>query len=233
MGAFKYNNPIIRILIKIANLIVVSLYWVIGCIPVLTIVTSTSAMYYTVTKVVNGTGDGVTKAFFAAFKENFKKGILLSLITAGSGAILFFDLYFGYMNFRTDVFAMVYFFIGIPLAFIWLSLAVYLPVVFARFDGTTGVILQMTAYFSSRNILRTLLMMAVLVLIVFLVDYYPVLLLVLPGLYMDLFRNSLEKMIGKYLSDNGYTEPEPKARGREEEEQRELTALEMDELFKK
>ena len=230
MSAFKYNNPLIRILIRIANLILVSLYWAVCCIPVVTIVTSTSAMYYTVYKVINQSGEGVTKAFFGAFKENFKKGILLSLLIAGSGAILVFDLYFGYKNFRTDTFAMVYFFIGIPIAFIWLSAVVYLPVVFARFDGTFGVMLQLTAYFSSRNILRTILMMIVLVLIIFLVDYYPVFLLILPGLYMELFRASWEKMIKKYLDENGYTAPEKKAR---EEEAQELTALEMDELFRK
>ena len=66
MGAFKYNNPVIRILIKIANLILVSLYWALTCIPVITIMTSTSAMYYTIAKVINGSGDGVTKAFFGA-----------------------------------------------------------------------------------------------------------------------------------------------------------------------
>ncbi|MBQ6551185.1 MAG: YesL family protein [Lachnospiraceae bacterium] len=232
MGVFKYGNSFIRILTKIANLILVSLYWVLSCIPVITIVTSSSALYYTVNKVVNGSGDGVTKAFFMAIKENFKKGVLLFLIAAGSGAILFFDLYFGYMNYTKNVFAMVYFFIGIPLGFIWLSMAVYLPVVFSRFDGTVGVILRLTAYFASRNILSTLLRIVFLGLIVFLVDYYPVLLLVLPGVYTDLFRNGHEKMMNKYLSENGYKEPE-KASERDEEAPAELTPLEMDELFKK
>lgn len=235
MNAFQYNSPLIRILTKIANLILVSIFWVLGCLPVITAVTSTSAMYYTVHKVVNGSGDGVAKAFFAAFKENFKKGILLSLIVVGSGAILFFDLYFGYTNWQKDLFAMVYFFIGIPLAFIWLSMMVFLPVVFARFDGTAGVILQMTAYFASRNLLRTVLMLAVLALMIFLVDYYPVFLLVLPGVYMDLFHNRWEKMIITYLKDNGYTEEALKAERGEErgEAGEELTAEEMEELFRK
>ena len=230
MSAFQYNSPLIRILTKIANLILVSVFFVLGCLPVITVVTSASAMYYTVHQVVNGTGDGVTKAFFMAYKENFKKGILLSLIAVASGALLTFDLYFGYMNWQKDLFAMAYFFIGIPLAFIWLSLAVFLPVVFSRFDGTCGVILQMTAYFASRNILRTFLMLLVLALMIFLVDYYPVFLLVLPGVYMDLFHNRWEKMIGTYLSANGYKE---ELRNGREEPGKELTAAEMEELFRK
>ncbi len=230
MGAFKYNNPVIRILIKIANLILVSLYWALTCIPVITIMTSTSAMYYTIAKVINGSGDGVTKAFFGAFKENFKKGILLSLLVAGSGAILAFDLYFGYKNFYQSVFPMIYFFIGVPLAILWLSLIIYLPVVFARFDGTLGVILQLTAYFSSRNILRTILMMVVMIIVIFLVDFYPILLLLLPGLYMDIFRGSWERMIQKYLTENGYTEPEKASET--ENAPAELSATEWDELFK-
>lgn len=232
MGAFKYNNPVIRVLIKIANLILVSLYWALTCIPIVTIITSTSAMYYTVAKVVNGSGDGVTRAFFGAFKENFKKGILLSLLVAGSGVILFFDLYFGYANYGKSSFAMVYFFIGVPLAILWLAPVLYLPVVFARFDGTLGVILQLTAYFSSRNLVRTILMILVLAVVVFLVDYYPILLLLLPGLYMDIFRGSWERMIKKYLDQNGYTEPES-AEAQEEEQPAELSATEWDELFRK
>ena len=232
MGAFKYNNPVIRVLIKIANLILVSLYWALTCIPIVTIITSTSAMYYTVAKVVNGSGDGVTRSFFGAFKENFKKGILLSLLVAGSGVILFFDLYFGYANYGKSSFAMVYFFIGVPLAILWLALVLYLPVVFARFDGTLGVILQLTAYFSSRNLVRTILMILVLAVVVFLVDYYPILLLLLPGLYMDIFRGSWERMIKKYLDQNGYTEPES-AEAQEEEQPAELSATEWDELFRK
>lgn len=232
MGAFKYNNPVIRVLIKIANLILVSLYWALTCIPIVTIITSTSAMYYTVAKVVNSSGDGVTRAFFGAFKENFKKGILLSLLVAGSGVILFFDLYFGYANYGKSSFAMVYFFIGVPLAILWLALVLYLPVVFARFDGTLGVILQLTAYFSSRNLVRTILMILVLAVVVFLVDYYPILLLLLPGLYMDIFRGSWERMIKKYLDQNGYTEPES-AEAQEEEQPAELSATEWDELFRK
>ena len=232
MGAFKYNNPVIRVLIKIANLILVSLYWALTCIPIVTIITSTSAMYYTVAKVVNGSGDGVTRAFFGTFKENFKKGILLSLLVAGSGVILFFDLYFGYANYGKSSFAMVYFFIGVPLVILWLALVLYLPVVFARFDGTLGVILQLTAYFSSRNLVRTILMILVLAVVVFLVDYYPILLLLLPGLYMDIFRGSWERMIKKYLDQNGYTEPES-AEAQEEEQPAELSATEWDELFRK
>ena len=65
---------------------------------------------------------------------------------------------------------------------------------------------------------------------IFLVDFYPVLLLVLPGVYMDLFHNRWEKMIGVYLRDNGYTEEEKTAR---EEPAEDLTAAEMEELFRK
>ena len=133
-------------------------------------------------------------------------------------------------NFYQSVFPMIYFFIGVPLAILWLSLVIYLPVVFARFDGTLGVILQLTAYFSSRNILRPILMMVVMIIVIFLVDFYPILLLLLPGLYMDIFRGSWERMIQKYLTENGYTEPEKASET--ENAPAELSATEWDELFK-
>ena len=68
------------------------------------------------------------------------------------------------------------------------------------------------------------------IIVIFLVDFYPILLLLLPGLYMDIFRGSWERMIQKYLTENGYTEPEKASET--ENAPAELSATEWDELFK-
>ena len=33
MGLFNYNNPVIVFMVRIANMFIVSLYWVLCCLP--------------------------------------------------------------------------------------------------------------------------------------------------------------------------------------------------------
>ncbi|MBP5153020.1 MAG: DUF624 domain-containing protein, partial [Lachnospiraceae bacterium] len=59
-----------------------SFFWIIFSLPIITVVPSTAALYHTTHKVIFGPGhgNGVFKCFFDSFKENIKKGLILSII---------------------------------------------------------------------------------------------------------------------------------------------------------
>ena len=63
---------------QVGNVIAVTLMWLVGCIPIVTIGTSTTAMYYTMVKSVRHGEGYVTKEFLGAYKRNLKNGILLT-----------------------------------------------------------------------------------------------------------------------------------------------------------
>lgn len=65
---------------QVGNVIAVTLMWLVGCIPIVTIGTSTTAMYYTMVKSVRHGEGYVTKEFLGAYKRNLKNGILLTLV---------------------------------------------------------------------------------------------------------------------------------------------------------
>lgn len=69
---FKVTN-------QIGNILLVSVLWLIGCIPVITIGTSTIAMYYAMVKAVRCEEGYVTKEFFRSYRQNLKTGIVLYL----------------------------------------------------------------------------------------------------------------------------------------------------------
>ena len=77
---FKVTN-------QIGNILLVSVLWLIGCIPVITIGTSTIAMYYAMVKAVRCEEGYVTKEFFlpAEFKDRDRADGYFSWI--GSGAV--------------------------------------------------------------------------------------------------------------------------------------------------
>lgn len=203
MGVFQYDNPLIRFMIKLANLMVISFFWALMCIPVVTIVPSTTAMYLTVADIVNGSGEGVVRAFFTEFKGSVKKGIALSLILVVCGLLLYTALDFGAQMWKQSLWGIAYLSFGIMLTLILVPWVIYIPPTCARFSGRLGVILRLALYFTWKNPLRTILYIIIFAVIFLLIDFYPILLLLLPAVYMDLIHSGIEKMISAYLKDSG------------------------------
>lgn len=88
---FSVDGPIMTFLNQITNFIILSLLWLLCCIPVITIGASTSALYYVTLKMARGELSGVAKPFFKAFKDNLGHGIVFTLIFGAALAILYLD----------------------------------------------------------------------------------------------------------------------------------------------
>ncbi len=79
----RVDSPIITVGIKITNLLIINLFWWIGCLPIVTIGTSTIAAYSLTLKMAEDSEpSGITKAFWSAWIHNLKHGIPLTLIFA-------------------------------------------------------------------------------------------------------------------------------------------------------
>ncbi len=228
MGTFYYDNPFMAILVRIANLMLLSFYWAVCCIPIVTILPASAALYHTTAKVVRGNGNGVTQDFFRIFRQECKGGVVLSLVCAAAGGMLAYGLFLGNQMWRNSIFGVVYFAFGILLALILIPTVLYIPPVLSRFEGGTSVILRLSLYFASQHPLRTLYMLVLLALIVFLVDFYPVLLLILPGIYSDLICTGMEKNLEKYAEESGISKPQGEEEEISPEDTDELTSIELD-----
>lgn len=88
--AKKYtpDNPLMRFVESISDMIFLSIFWVIGCIPVLTAGASTAALYYAAIRVIRGEGS-ITKDFFKSYRENLKQGVLAELVILALAALLY------------------------------------------------------------------------------------------------------------------------------------------------
>lgn len=75
------DSPIIQAGIKLTNLLILNLFWIIGCLPLVTIGASTTAAFTVTLKMVEDREEsGVTRAFWSAYIQNPKHGIPLSTI---------------------------------------------------------------------------------------------------------------------------------------------------------
>lgn len=72
-------------LVDVAGL---SLLWMLLCLPVVTAVPATAALYYAVVKCVRRRESGAFRAYMRAFRDNLKTGLLTGLILLPAAALL-------------------------------------------------------------------------------------------------------------------------------------------------
>ncbi len=91
---FNLDNPVMVQLARATDMVLLSFLWFVCCLPVITIIPSTAAMYYVTLKMVRKEEDvRIGKSFFHAFKSNFKQGVVLSLIFIVVGIVIFLDYF--------------------------------------------------------------------------------------------------------------------------------------------
>ena len=86
------DNSILSALTRIFDVIVVSVLFVLCCLPVFTIGASAAAMYATMIAMIDDRGTGVVKPFFTAFRDNFKQATGLWLLDAAVGLMVAADI---------------------------------------------------------------------------------------------------------------------------------------------
>ena len=150
---FSSEGPLMTYLIKIRDWMFLSVLWLICSIPVITFGVSTTAMYYVTLKMAKNEEVPVMKSFFKSFKENFKQGVLLTLIVLIVGALLALDcLYFSRVSgtkgaISTGVFCAV--------SVCFLVLVFYSFPFMAQFSNSISGILKSAVVLAIRNLKRT------------------------------------------------------------------------------
>ena len=136
------NNPIIRFLTAVFDLMAFSVLWVVFSLPVFTMGAASAALYSAVYHHVRKGEDYLWNSFWTAFRENFKRSTLAWLVALailaflGGDALLLRSLILGGYSFG--------WFYGVTLALLVLALTwtVYLAAYAARFDGTVKEVLR-------------------------------------------------------------------------------------------
>lgn len=78
---------------KIAYSAYLNVLWFICCLPIVTVGASTTALFYVTLKIAKVEEGNITKSFFRAFRQNFKKATIIWLILLTLGIILALDGY--------------------------------------------------------------------------------------------------------------------------------------------
>ena len=77
---FNLDGPVVRVLNKIADLVILNIIFLVACIPIITIVPSFVALYTVTLKLVNNKENYIFREFRTAFMNNFKQGFQLEMV---------------------------------------------------------------------------------------------------------------------------------------------------------
>ena len=138
-GFFSAEGKFFSITSRIIDMIFLTILWIIGCIPIVTILTSTSSMYHTTVKCIRYDRGKVLEEFKEAYKKNLKQGILLTIVYGIAGTVIGLIDYrvFGLMQSRTSA-AFILAFGMLIVTVIYLMNVLWLIPVFSRFTNTFG-----------------------------------------------------------------------------------------------
>ena len=81
MKLFSFDNPIVRFLDMVANIIFINLLFILFSLPLFTIGASITAMDRCFLSLTNGKEDGLFALFLSSFKVNFKKSTIIFFLS--------------------------------------------------------------------------------------------------------------------------------------------------------
>lgn len=159
MSFISHDSPVMTFIGKVTYFFIVYVLWAFCCIPIVTIGAATTAKYTVSMSIVKGTEGNIIKAYFKAFKSNFKQSTIIWIIDLVVLAFCVFDWQYiirlGYSN------VPLFFRIGtIVLTLIGLVFYVNVFGFVARYDVSTFDAIKNGLIFSVLHPIRPILLIA-------------------------------------------------------------------------
>lgn len=196
---FNLDNKFFQGINKIIDCVCLSFLWLLLCIPVVTAGAATTALYYTVNKVIRNNRSYIWKEFWHAFRTNFKQSTLVWLILIFIYAIMGIDCYIMFQFAKAGVSYGSLYIVFAMLMLIVTMWANYLFPYMARFENTLKAVLKNCVIMALLNLGKSFVLL-VLLLVALVVAYvfFPAI-MILPAVYMLLANLILEKVFVKYM----------------------------------
>ena len=199
-GFLNYDNKFMTGIDKIVDVFYISILWVFACIPIFTIGAATTAMYYTINKVLRHGRGYVWKEFWGAFRSNFKQSTIIWLIMMLLYALMAFDTYVMYKFAESGAsYGKIYIFFVVVMIFVTMWALYVFPFV-ARFSNTTKAVMKNAALIAIANLPKTLLIFLIFVAAAFGVYMIGFLVVVIPAVAMWIMSYLLEGIFRKYMT---------------------------------
>lgn len=187
---------------KLADVVLLSLLWVLCSLPLVTMGAASIALYDTIARCVHGKHEGPYKYFFHVYKTELLRGSLITLIWAALGV----GLYLGYCFLRqwgqSNTLANVYSVVYLGTLLIPAGILSWLIPMEARFSYGFFGLHKAAATFSLIHLPTTGIALGILAVAAVITIFAPVLIILLPGIVMTLQSWFIEKVFKNYIGED-------------------------------
>ncbi|MDY4969928.1 MAG: YesL family protein [Lachnospiraceae bacterium] len=197
---FSYDGVFYEVCEKLFDMLAVSIYWLIGCLPVVTIGTSFTALYYTASHSIRCDIKTVTTAFWTSFRQNFVEGLKLWLVVFAGMFVFLLNIGILDEKMFNNVGIGLMVFYGFCFVAV-LAMACYAFPALSRFDEPAGWIVKVSLYMMVKNFPVTLLLLLMLAGCYIAVFYVPFLILILPGFASSISTFLVEPILKKHMPE--------------------------------
>jgi uncharacterized membrane protein YesL len=198
---FNLEGPLISFLDKCGRVILLGIFWIICCLPVVTIGPSSAALYYGITKTIRHERSGPAKEFFKCFKRVLKKGIVLTVIFGAAIAILALDILVWFR--KSTKSSLVSMNACIILLIVILAITCYVFPVLSRFNYGIKDLIKLSAFMALKHLPYTILDLLVLALSALLVWCLNISIVFVPGVACIIISIMMENIFKKYIPKPG------------------------------
>lgn len=198
---FRADSPLVEVLGKIADMVVLSLLWLLCCLPIVTVVPASGALYRAVYSCVRAEQTHLIHIFWSCFRKDLRSGIGLSLIFSAFTLVnVLWYLFSG--NFELYGEGIAYLIISRTLILLELLGVVFLAPLYSSRIMRVVEHLKSTYFLAARNFLITICSIVLLIFSIMLVVIFPPVLIIVPSCSALLHSFLVEPVLKRYTSQN-------------------------------
>lgn len=152
------DSPLMRVLNRVGDLMILNILMIICCLPVITVGAACTGMHYVLLKMVRDREGYLVRGFFKSFAMNFKQATLIWLLMLLVIAVYVGDILV--FNYSGMVFPKAVVVAVLAVAILLLMIAVYVFPLQARFENPIRNTLKNALLLAMVNLPKTILMIA-------------------------------------------------------------------------
>lgn len=203
---FSGKNPFFQFTGQVLDVVVLSMLWLLCCLPIVTIGPATAALYYSCVKCLRFGEPEPYRNFFSSFRENLRSGTGATLICLAAALLLFAgDFYLHILALGTEsrgwILAHVSYriFLLLPMAVMTLCFPLL-----SRFSASSTQLISLSLRMCFRHMPRLLLAGVIhgVMLLLCVWGWYFCLMLLLPAIDMLLISFLYEPIFRKYTPES-------------------------------
>lgn len=194
---FKYDNLFFTILGKIMEVMYVSILWILFSIPIVTIGASSTALYYTVHKVVFNNESYIFRTFTNSFKSNFKESTIKWVISVILMTFLSVDIMLvrSFAESGNTIAALIYPLLLISVFVVMCNFSIFSYS--ARFEDSIKASIYKSAVLVATNLGWMMFLLIILLMALYIIRFLVFFTILLPGAYCCLVHYVFEYIYRK------------------------------------